>query len=121
MPGTLLVTDDALIIREMIKDTATSAGWEIVGEATNGQEAIERFQDLRPDVCTVDMVMPGYDGLYAVRGIKEIDPNARIIVVSAVDTKQTLMEAFRLGAADFIVKPFQRDHLLATLEKQLET
>lgn len=119
MPGKLLITDDALIIREMIKETAIGAGWEIVGEAADGQQAIERYIELRPDVCTVDIVMPGFDGLHAVRGIRAVNPAARIVVVSAIEQKQVLAEAFKLGASDFIVKPFQRDNLVATLEQQL--
>lgn len=117
MSRTLLVTDDALIIREMIKDAAISAGWEIVGEAQNGQQAIELYEQLQPDVVTLDMVMPEYDGIHALAGIKQRDPDARVLVVSALDQKQTLKEAFRLGAADFIVKPFDPKNLVATLDK----
>lgn len=117
MPGTLLVTDDALIIREMIKDTAIHAGWTIAGEACNGLEAVERYQTLRPDVVTLDLVMPQYDGLHALRGIKAVDPQARVIVVSALEQKSILKEAFQLGANDFIVKPFDRQNLIDTLEK----
>jgi two-component system chemotaxis response regulator CheY len=119
MSRTLLVTDDAMIIREMIKDAATAAGWEIVGEAQNGQQAIELYDQLRPDAVTLDMVMPQYDGLYALNGIKTLDPDALVLVVSALDQKQTLKEAFRLGAADFIVKPFDPKNLVATLEKMV--
>jgi two-component system chemotaxis response regulator CheY len=117
MPGTLLVTDDALIIREMIKDTACLAGWTIAGEACNGQEAVERYEALRPDVVTLDLVMPEYDGLHALRGIKAINPNALVVVVSALEQKNILKEAFQLGANDFIVKPFDRQNLVETLEK----
>jgi two-component system, chemotaxis family, chemotaxis protein CheY len=119
MSRTLLVTDDAMIIREMIKDAAMSAGWEIVGEAQNGQQAIELYEQLQPDAVTLDMVMPQYDGLYALSGIKTLDPDALVLVVSALDQKQTLKEAFRLGAADFIVKPFDAKNLVATLEKMV--
>ena len=119
MSRTLLVTDDAMIIREMIKDAAIAAGWEIVGEAQNGQQAIELYEQLRPDAVTLDMVMPQYDGLYALNGIKTLDPDALVLVVSALDQKQTLKEAFRLGAADFIVKPFDAKNLVATLEKMV--
>jgi two-component system chemotaxis response regulator CheY len=117
MPGTLLITDDALIIREMIKDTAIQAGWTIIGEACNGREAVVRYEALRPDVVTLDLVMPEYDGLHALRGIKDIDPQARVIVVSALEQKNILKEAFQLGASDFIVKPFDRQNLIDTLEK----
>ncbi|MEX2185648.1 MAG: response regulator [Pirellulales bacterium] len=119
MSRTLLVTDDALIIREMIKDAATEAGWQIVGEAQNGQQAIDLYRELRPDAVTLDMVMPEYDGIHALAGIREIDTDARVLVVSALDQKQTLKQAFRLGAADFIVKPFDPKNLVETLEKMV--
>ena len=108
----VLVVDDALIIREMIKDALETAGWSTVGEAANGQEAIERYRELKPDVVTLDLVMPQYDGLHAVKGIKEIDPDAKIIVVSAIDQKEILKKAMQLGAADFIVKPFCTDQVI---------
>ena len=119
MPRTLLVTDDAAIIREIIKDTAIGAGWHIVGEATNGREAVERYAELRPDACTLDLVMPEYDGLYALREIIKLDPDARVAVVSALDQKKVLMDAFRAGATDFVVKPFERQSLLETLEQMV--
>lgn len=113
----LLVADDAMIIREIIKDTAKAAGWEIAGEAANGAQAVEKFQELRPDVITLDMVMPEYDGMYALRAILEQDPKARVLVVSALDQRQVLKEAFKLGAADFIVKPFDKKMLVETLNR----
>ncbi len=117
MTKNLLITDDALIIRTMIRDTAEAAGWNIVGEAVNGQAAIEKYKELKPDVCTLDLVMPEYDGLHALKGILEFDPQAKIIVVSALDQKNVLKDAFRIGAADFLVKPFDRDNLVTTLEQ----
>jgi len=120
MPGTLLITDDAMIIREMIKDAVQPAGWSVVGEAANGQQAIERYLDLRPDVVTLDLVMPEFDGLYALRGIRAADPEARILVLSALDQTRVLKEAFALGASDFICKPFEREALLQTLETLYE-
>jgi two-component system chemotaxis response regulator CheY len=119
MPGKLLVTDDALIVREMIKDAAVEAGWQIVGEAANGRDAVDRFRETCPDVTTIDVVMPQFDGLFALRGIRELDPEARVVMVSAIDQKEVLREAFRLGAADFIVKPFNRAALVETLNRQL--
>ncbi len=116
MPKTLLVTDDALIIREMIKDAAVNAGWEIVGEASNGQEAIDLYDQFKPVAVTLDMVMPEYDGLHALRGIREFDPNANIVVVSALNQKNVLKQAFKLGAADFIVKPFDKKLLIKTID-----
>jgi two-component system chemotaxis response regulator CheY len=120
MPGTLLITDDAMIIREMIKDAVTPAGWSVVGEAANGKQAVERYLDLRPDVVTLDLVMPEFDGLYALRGIRAADPEARILVLSALDQTPVLKEAFALGASDFICKPFDREALLQTLETLYE-
>ncbi len=117
MARTLLVTDDAIIIREIVKDAALSAGWEIAGEASNGQEAIDRFVELRPDACTLDLVMPVYDGLHGLRGIMEADPQAAVLVVSALDQKNVLKEAFRVGAADFLVKPFDKNDLINALEQ----
>lgn len=117
MTRRLLVTDDAMIIREMVKETATEHGWQIVGEATNGQEAIEMYEQLRPDAVTLDLVMPQYDGLHALSGIKNIDPEARVCVVSALEQKDVLKQAFTLGAADFIVKPFERSQLATTLDR----
>lgn len=113
----LLVTDDALIIREMIKDAALAAGWTIAGEAANGLEAVEKYQATRPTAMTLDMVMPQYDGLYALRGVRQFDPQAQVLVVSALEQTTVLKDAFKLGAADFIVKPFDRQQLVAALEK----
>ncbi len=108
MPPTLLITDDSMIVREMIKDLALELGWQVVGEATNGQEAIDRFRELRPDVTTLDLVMPEFDGLHALAGIRAIDDQAKVLIVSAIDQAAVLREAVRSGAADFIVKPFDK-------------
>ncbi len=115
MPKTLLVADDALIIRQIIKDMAANAGWTIIGEATNGQEAVERYRQLRPDAVTLDLVMPEHDGLFALRGIMEFDPEAKVLVVSALEQRGVLKEAFKSGAADFVSKPFDKENLQATL------
>ncbi len=117
MPGTLLTIDDAAIIREMIKDTAGAAGWNIVGEACDGREGVEQYRRLRPNAVTLDLVMPEYDGLFALREIRALDPHAKVVVVSALDQKSILKEAFKAGASDFLVKPFQRSMLVETLEQ----
>jgi two-component system chemotaxis response regulator CheY len=116
---TLLIVDDALIIREMIKDAAVAAGWEILGQGTNGQEGVELYQKLRPTAMTLDLVMPEYDGLHALKNITALDPDARIVVVSALEQRAVLKEAFKLGASDFLVKPFDKQVLVDTLEKQV--
>jgi len=119
MGRTLLVTDDAMIIRKIIKDLATRAGWEVVGEAANGQEAIERYRELHPDAVTLDLVMPEHDGLHALHGIMEFDPNAKVLVVSALEQRGVLKDAIRAGAADFVSKPFDKEGLQATLDQLL--
>jgi two-component system, chemotaxis family, chemotaxis protein CheY len=119
MPRTLLVADDAMIIRQIIKDMATSAGWTVVGEASNGQEAVERYRELRPDAVTLDLVMPEHDGLYALHGIMEFDPQAKVLLVSALEQRGVLKEAFKAGATDFVPKPFDTRGLQATLNNLL--
>ncbi|MEN6406253.1 MAG: response regulator [Thermoguttaceae bacterium] len=117
MAKTLLVADDAAIVREKIKETARRAGWTIAGEARNGKEAIERYAATHPTVMTLDLVMPEYDGIYALREILAMDPNAKVIVVSALGQKNILKDAFKLGAADFVVKPFDAQTLANTIEQ----
>ncbi len=117
MAKTLLIADDAAIIRAKIKETALGAGWTIVAEARNGKEAVDRYAEHHPTAVTVDLVMPEYDGIYALREILSQDPNAKVIVVSAIGQKNVLKDAFNLGAADFIVKPFDKNALVKTLEQ----
>jgi two-component system, chemotaxis family, chemotaxis protein CheY len=117
MPRTLLVADDAMIIRKIIKDLAGDAGWTVVGEAGNGREAVDRYCQLRPDAVTLDLVMPEQDGLYALHRIMEFDPQAKVLVVSALDQRGVLKEAFKAGAADFVPKPFDRKELKSTLDR----
>ena len=113
----LLVVDDAVFMRKMIRGVAAEAGWEVVGEAANGLEAIELYDRLRPDLVTMDLVMPEMGGLEALRQIRADDPNARVVVVTALDQKQALMDSIREGAIDFIVKPFERQRVLNLLAK----
>jgi len=121
MSKTLLVTDDAMIMREMIKDVARESGWTIAGEATNGQEAVERHAECHPDVMTLDLVMPEYDGLHALRNIMAESPDAKVLIVSALDQQHVLKEALELGASDFIVKPFDKDRMISALESLLSS
>ena len=117
MRPTLLVTDDSMIIREKIKDVALQNGWDVVGEAENGQEAIEAFARLRPAAVTLDMVMPEFDGLHALRGIRQLDGTARVLIVSAIDQMEIFVEAVQLGAIDFVLKPFTQERLQSGLQK----
>ena len=112
----LLVVDDAMIMRAIIKDTAKKAGWEIVGEATNGAEAVKRFRELRPDMTTLDIVMPEMDGVEALRAIRQEAPEDKVVMISAFDQRANRTEGIQLGALDFIVKPFDKNRLLSFFE-----
>jgi two-component system chemotaxis response regulator CheY len=113
----LLIVDDALFMRKMIRGVAAEAGWEVVGEAADGAEAVSLYQQLHPDLVTMDLVMPVMGGLEALRQIRALDPDAKVVVVTALDQKQALMESIRDGAIDFIVKPFERQRVLSLLGK----
>jgi len=113
----LLVVDDALLMRKMLRDVAVEAGWEVVGEAKDGVEAVELYSQLRPDLVTMDVVMPRMTGLEALRQIRELDPDAQVVMVTALDQKETLMASFRDGAIDFIVKPFEHNRVISLLNK----
>lgn len=102
----LLIADDALIMRMKIAEIARSADWEVVGQATNGAEAVKLFEELRPDLVTMDMVMPEMDGLSALEAIRQLDNSSQVVMVSAVNQKDKLRRCIELGAIDFIVKPF---------------
>jgi two-component system chemotaxis response regulator CheY len=113
----LLVVDDAMLMRKMIRDVALEAGWEVAGEARTGLEAVELYDRLRPDLVTMDVVMPEMSGLEALRKIRAVDPDAQVVMVTALDQKQTLMESIQGGAIDFIVKPFDRGRVISLLAK----
>jgi two-component system, chemotaxis family, chemotaxis protein CheY len=113
----LLVVDDALFMRKLIRGVASEAGWDVVGEAGNGAEAVMLYQQHQPDLVTMDLVMPVMGGLEALRQIRALDPQAKVVVVTALDQKQALMDSIRDGAIDFIVKPFERQRVLNLLAK----
>ena len=118
-PKRVLVVDDALIIRKRIRDIAEEAGWEVVGEAKDGEEAVALYEQQRPDLVTLDIVMPKLDGVAALRQLIQHDPQARVVMVSAVNQKEKLAECIQAGAIDFIVKPFEKASLLRFFEKYL--
>jgi len=117
MAKRVLIVDDALIMRMRIREIALDSGWEIAGEAANGEEGLARYRELRPDLTTLDIVMPRMDGVSALRQIRLDDPTARVVMVSAVDQREKLTECIRLGAVDFIVKPFDKARLRSFFEK----
>lgn len=120
MAKRVLVVDDAIFMRNMIKDIFVSAGYQVVGEATNGIEAVERFRDLKPELTTMDIVMPYKSGIEATREIVKADSNAVIIMCSALGQESLVMEAIEAGARDFIVKPFQAEDVLRVVKKVLD-
>ena len=113
----ILVVDDAVFMRKVVSDALAKGGHEVVGEAANGQEAVERFQELSPDVTTLDITMPEKDGLAALKEIVALDPGARVVMCSALGQESKVLESIKAGAKDFIVKPFQPDRVLSAIEK----
>ena len=116
----VLVADDASFMRQMIREIIEAEGHEVVGEASDGDEVVEEFKRLQPDVTTMDIVMPRRSGIDAVKGIIDLDPGACVVMCSALGQETLVQEAMAAGARDFIVKPFKPDVVIATLEKVLE-
>jgi two-component system chemotaxis response regulator CheY len=119
MTKRVLVVDDAIFMRNMIKDIFSGGGFEVVGEAANGLEAVERYEALRPDLTTMDIVMPFKSGIEATREIVKRDPRAVIVMCSALGQESLVMEAIEAGASDFVVKPFKAEDVLAVVKKVL--
>lgn len=117
MAKRVLIVDDAAFMRMLLKDIITKAGYEVVGEAANGVEAVEKFKELKPDVVTMDITMPEMNGIDAIKKIREFAPDAKIIVCSAMGQQAMVVEAIQAGAKDFIVKPFQHSRVIEALQK----
>ncbi len=117
MATRVLLVDDSILMRRMIRDTLCDIGMEVAGEAASGEEAVRVFKETRPDVVTLDIVMPGTDGMYALENILALAPEARIVVVSALNQTRMISEAIRKGAYDFIAKPFLPEHLQETVRR----
>lgn len=115
----ILLVDDAAFMRMMIKDILIKNGYDVVGEAENGAKAIEKYKELKPALVVMDITMPEVDGIQAVKEIKKIDPNATVIMCSAMGQQSMVIEAIQSGAKDFIVKPFQADRVLEAVKKVL--
>lgn len=121
MPGRVLVVDDALFMRNMLTDIFSQAGWELVGEAENGEQAVAMYEQQRPDLVTMDIVMPVLGGIDALKKILQLEPQARVIVCSALGQKHLILDAISAGARDFIVKPFQSEQVLEVAERVITT
>lgn len=119
MGKTILIVDDAAFMRMMIKDILSKNGYEVLGEAQTGKEAVELYMKLKPDLVTMDITMPEMNGIDAVRAIKKLDPAARIIMCSAMGQQAMVIDAIQAGARDFIVKPFQPNRVIEAVQKAL--
>ncbi len=114
-----MIVDDAAFMRMMIKDILTKNGYEIVGEAENGARAIDKYKELNPDLVIMDITMPEVDGIAAVREIKKINSDSKIIMCSAMGQQAMVIESIQAGARDFIVKPFQAERVVEAVKKVL--
>ena len=120
MKNRVLVVDDAAFMRMMIKDILKKGGYQVVGEAEDGIKAVEKYKELKPDLVTMDITMPEMDGITAVKEIRNIDPNALIIMCSAMGQQAMVIDAIQAGAKDFVVKPFQPDRVLEAVKKVIQ-
>jgi two-component system chemotaxis response regulator CheY len=119
MPRSVLVVDDAAFMRMMIRDILSKEGY-VIHEAVNGRDAVEKYLEVRPDLTTMDITMPEMDGIEALKKIREHDPQARVLMVSAMGQQKLIVEALEAGAMDFLVKPFQPTKVLETVKKCLQ-
>ena len=115
----VMICDDAAFMRMMIKDILTKNGYEIAAEAENGQKAVEKYPEAKPDLVLMDITMPEMDGIQALKKIKEADANATVIMCSAMGQQAMVIESIQSGAKDFIVKPFQADRVLEAVKKAI--
>jgi len=116
---TVLVCDDAIFMRTMISDILQQSGFDVIGEAETGVEAVAQYRKLKPDLVTMDIVMPDMGGIDAVREITKFDPSARILMCSAMGQQALVVEAIQAGAKDFVVKPFQPSRVLEAVQRVL--
>ncbi len=117
MAKNILIVDDAAFMRMMLKDILTKNGYNVVGEAANGKDGVDKYNELNPDLVTLDITMPEMDGILALKAIKSADPNARVIMCSAMGQQAMVIESIQAGAKDFIVKPFQADRVTEAVRK----
>ncbi|SRR6056297_683649 len=116
----VLIVDDAVFMRMMIKDILEKNGYTVAGEAENGIKAIEAYKELRPEIVTMDITMPEMNGIEALKGIKTINPNAKVVMCSAMGQHSMVIEAIKSGAEDFIVKPFNGERVVEAINKALK-
>ena len=116
----ILMVDDSRTSRKILRKILEEGGHEVVGEATDGRAGVELYSSLKPDIVTLDITMPVLDGIEALRQIKELDENAKVVMVTSAGQKSKMVEAVRHGAVEFVMKPFQSEQLLSVMEKVVE-
>jgi len=115
----VLIVDDAIFMRMKLKDILEKNGYEVVAESQNGIEAIEKYRTEKPDLVTMDITMPEMDGVTALKGIRAINSQAKVVMCSAMGQQSMVMDAIQAGAVDFIVKPFDSDRVIQSLNKAI--
>jgi len=119
MAAKVLIVDDAIFMRNMLRNIFVESGFEIAGEASNGLEAVEQYRALSPDLTTMDIVMPERNGIEALKEIVRIDPEARVVICSALGQESLIIEAIEAGAKDFIIKPFKPARVIEVAQRVL--
>lgn len=119
MAKKVLVVDDAPIMRLMLRDILEYNKYEVIGEAANGNEAVQMYKELRPDLVTLDIIMPEKEGIEVLAEILEFDADAKVVMVTAIDQRESLIKAIRIGATDYIVKPFEAERVLSAVIKAI--
>jgi len=117
MSKRILIVDDTAFVRMMLRDIFAKNGYEVIGEAENGLDGVEKYKELKPDLVTMDIMMPEMDGIEALKSIKAFDANASVVMCSEVGQQAIVIQAIQNGAKDFIVKPFQPERVVQAVEK----
>lgn len=120
MKTTVLIADDSVHMRMILKDMLTRDGYDVVGEADNGKEAVRLYNELKPEVVTLDISMPEMDGIEALKAIRAEHPNARVVMVSAMNQQNQVIDAIRAGAKDFFIKPLQSERVKEAIERAVK-
>ena len=113
----ILIVDDSRTSRKILRNILEEAGHSIVGEAMDGQDGISKYKDIRPDIITLDITMPVMDGLETLKNIKQEDPEAKVIMVTAAGQQNKMIDAIKLGASEFVTKPFEAEEIIKMVNK----
>ncbi|GAB2478441.1 response regulator [Hymenobacter qilianensis] len=120
MKNRILIVDDSFYMRTMLKNMLTDAGYEVVGEAANGQQALEMTSATNPDLITLDVILPDNTGLDVLKGIRQVNPTVKVVMCSAVGQEIIVNEALESGASAYIVKPFSEEKVLEIVGSALQ-